>query len=154
MAAVEEWSLRLSQKRRTEARIKEIYSGLENLTFKANFEDCAQMRRFLLQQPTIRPVYVVTDRSAIELLGEIHRNIRALEGELGGREIWKGIMPYRDTYKLYGTPGSAGSCDDGIYHIPVNGIEVIVDATVDYRALVNITIVQGEREQLSVSSPF
>ena len=152
MAAVEKRTLRLSQKTRTEERIKEIYSRLEDLTFKANFDRYVQMRKFLLQQPTSRPVYAVTDRSTSELLEEIHRNIRALERELGGREIWKGITVYGGIYKLWATPESLGYNKDGIYHIPVGGIEVIADATVDYRALVNITVVQGEREQLSVSS--
>ena len=147
MAAVEEWSLRLSQKIRTETRIKEIYSELEDLTFKADFGGYVQMSSF-----TRRPVYAVTDMSTIELLGEIHRNVRALEREPRGREIWKGITVDGGIYKLWGTPRSLGYNTDRIYHIPVGGIEVIADATVNYQALVNITVVQGEREQLSVSS--
>ena len=109
------------------------------------------MRQFLLLQPTSRPVYAVTERSTSELLGEILCNTRALESELGGKEIWKGITIYGGTYKLWGTAESVGYSNDGIYHIPVNGIEVIVNATVDYQALVNITVVPGEREQLLVS---
>ena len=151
MAAVEESQEKLSQKIRIEERIKDIYSRLEDLTFKAIFDGHVQMRQFRLLLPTSRPVYVVTDRCARKLLGEIRRDLIALENELGGREIWKGITVSGSTYKLWGTAMSEGYSNGGVYHIPVGGIEVIVGATANYLALVNVTVEQGQREYLSVS---
>ena len=151
MAAVEASQEKLSQKNRIEERIKDIYSRLQDLTFKATFDGYAQMRQFRLLLPTSRPVYVVTDRCATKLLGEIRRNLIALENELGGREIWKGITVSGSIYKLWGTPMSEGYSNGGVYHIPVGGIEVVVGATADYLALVNVTVEQGQREHLSVS---
>ena len=152
MAAVEESQEKLTQIIRIEERIKDIYSRLEDLTFKATFDGYVQMRQFRLLLPTSRPVYLVTDRCARKLLGEIRRNLIALENELGGREIWKGITVSGSFYKLWGTAMSEGSYSNGgIYHIPVGGIEVVVGATADYLALVNVTVEQGQREHLSVS---
>ena len=74
-----------------DARVKEIYNKLEGLTFKAIFNGTTAMRQFLLSVPRRRPVYLVTDTHAKNVLTEIYRNMRALEVKLGGKEIWKGI---------------------------------------------------------------
>ena len=122
-----------------EVRIRRIYSGLEGLTFRGDFDDRAPMRQFRRREPPSRPVYRVTDTSAREQLEEVHRNMAALERELGGKEIWKGIT-VRGGCKLWGSEESVDGSDNGTYHIPVGGIEVIFDGVVDYRAIVNITV--------------
>ena len=135
----------------TEARIKEIYNKLEGLTFRALFDDVVTMRRFLLSVPRRRPVYLVKDTHTNNVLDEIYRDMRSLERELGGKEIWKGITTASGgTYKLWGTEESVGVSGHGVYYIPIGGVEVIVNRTVDYQAIVNITVEKGRRKQLLV----
>ena len=132
--------------------IEDIYSRLEDLTFGGIFKG------YVLVEPrrTLRPVYEVTNISANKLLDEIHHNVTTLASKLGS-EIWTGITwdDEDGICNLWGTPDSVGYSDFGIrstFHIPVDGIKVIVGATGSYLALVNITVEQGEWKQLSVSN--
>lgn len=136
-------------------RIKEIYKKLEGLTFKADSDGTRTMRQFNLSVPRIRPVYLVKDASTNNVLEEIYRNTRALESEYGG-EIWKGIRTtsVEGTYKLWGTEHSVGVSDHGIYHIPSGGVEVIANRTVDFLAVVNITVMKGRRRPQLLVCPL
>ena len=130
-------------------RIKEMYKKLEGSTFKAVSDGAGTMRQFYLNVPRTRPVYLVKDTYTNNVLEEIYRNMRALEREYGG-EIWKGITTSGGTYRLWGTEGSIGVSDDGVYRIPSGGVEVIANRTVDYLAVVNITVKRGRRKRLLV----
>lgn len=121
------------------ARIREIYSELEGVTFSAVFEDRVQMELFRLPAHAMRPVYRVKDEVTRLVLRKIHSNMRILENKLG-EEIWKGITTSGGGCKLWGTEESVDDSDDGTYHIPVGGIEVILDGVVKYAAIVNITV--------------
>ena len=114
------------------SHIEKIYSGLEGLTFKGTFEGCMKMG---IHQPTKRPKYMVTDRAANDVFGKIYHKMK------GRRNVWKGISTWGNMYILYGTEKSVRSKGDGMYHIPIGGIEVIVsDTLVKYDAIVNITV--------------
>ena len=131
--------------------IKEIYKKLEGLTFKAVSDGDVPMRQFYLPAPRRRPVYSVMDTSTNNVLEEIYRNMIALEREYGGK-IWKGITTsgLGGTYKLWGTEHSVRVSSHGVYHIPSDGVEVIANRTVDYLAVVNITVEKGRQKRLLV----
>ena len=122
------------------SRIEKTYSKLEDLVFKGVFEKRMEMTQIRLPVPTKRPVYKVTDVNVSDLLVDIHHNMSKLETELGGKEIWKGITTWGGV-RLYGTENSADYSSNGMYHIPIGGIEVIVsDTLMGYPAIVNITV--------------
>ena len=124
-------------------RIKEIYKRLEGLTFKAISDGDGPMKQFYLRVPRRRPVYSVMDTSTNNVLEEIYRNMKTLEREYEG-EIWKGItISDRGTYKLWGTEHSVDVSSNGVYHIPSDGVEVIANRTMNYLAVVNITVEKG-----------
>ena len=132
------------------ARIKAIYTKLEDLTFKASFEDRVAMKQCRLKVPRYRPVYLVKDIQASKMLDEIYSVMKKLEKTFGGIEIWKGITMTGGTCKLWGTEESVDHSISGLYHVPVGGIEVIVNRSANYLAIVNITV-KGQRKRLSVS---
>ena len=114
------------------SRIEKIYSGLEGLTFKGTFEGPVEMG---MHRSTERPTYIVTDRDANKVFGKIYRKMK------GRQNVWKGINTRGNMYILYGTEKSVRNKGDGVYHIPIGGVEVIVSKTlVKYQAIVNITV--------------
>ena len=126
------------------SRIEKMYNELEDLDFTGEFVKRMEMTQIRLPVPTKRPVYKVTDTSISDRLVTIYNNVSDLETELqtelGGKEIWKGITIWGDV-KLYGTEKSVDRSSNGMYHIPIGGIEVIIsDTLVAYRAIVNITV--------------
>ena len=131
---------------RIKDRIKDIYSKLEDLTFKGSFQKRVTMEQFRLKVPRTRPVYVVKDHDGVKVLDKIYREIKEFERSLGGREVWKGITRSGDTYKLWGTEYSADRSFNGVYHVV--GIEVIVNCTEKYRAVVNISVDKGKKRLL------
>ena len=138
---------RVKESQRLDVRIKEIYKNLEGLTFKAVFDGFVTMRQFYLPVPRKRPVYLVRDTSTHNVLEEIYRDTKALEKEYG-REIWKGITTSGDKYKLWGTEDSTGYNVSNVYYIPSDGVEVIANRTVDFLAVVNITVEEGQKQLL------
>ena len=127
--------------------IEKIYSKLEGLTFQGAFENFVLMTQFRRLEPSSRPVYEVTDKSTNELLGKVYDNMIALNKEVGGKEIWKGITrdAYGLRYKLWGSEQSVGYTNSGTYHIPVGGIDVIIsDTLMKYQAIVNITVLSEQ----------
>lgn len=127
--------------------IEEIYSKLEGSTFQGVFDNRVSMTQFRLREPTSRPVYKVRDEATNGLVRKIHDKVIALNKEVGGKEIWKGITRDGLHYKLWGTEQSVGHTDSGMYHIPVGGIEVIVtDTLMNYQAIVNITVQENSEQ--------
>ena len=132
-----------NEEARIKGRIKAIYSKLEGLTFNGSFQNRGVMEKFRLKVPRTRPVYVVKGHG-VKVLDEIYREIKEFERSLGGKEIWKGITKSGDTYKLWGTEYSANHSNDGFYHVV--DIEVIVNRTEKYRAVVNICVEMGKNQ--------
>ena len=62
--------------------------------------------------------------------------------------MWKGITTSGDTYKPWGIEGSAGYNVSNVYYIPSDGVEVIANRTVDYLAVMNITVEEGQEQLL------
>ena len=123
------------------SRIEKIYSKLEGLTFQGTFDGQVSMTRYRQSQPTIRSVYIVKDGLANDVLAEVFHSVSALEGKIGGKEIWKGIIPSGDMHELWGTEKSVINKEVDEYHIPCGGVEVIVsDTLIKYQAIVNITV--------------
>lgn len=101
------------------------------------------MRQYRLPEPTKHPVYKVTDANTKDVLSRVYGKMIALEGELEGKEIWKGITISGGTYKLWGTEKSVDFSNSGVYRI--GGIEAIVSNTLKaYQAIVNITVTVKE----------
>ena len=118
------------------SRIEKIYSKLEGLTFQGTFEGQVPMTRYRQSQATIRSVYIVKDRLANDVLEEVFHSVSALEGKIGGKEIWKGITTSGDMHELWGTEKSVINKEVDEYHIPHGGIEVIVsDTLIKYEAI-------------------
>ena len=112
----------------SKSHIEKVYSKLEGLTFEGTFEG------YVETGSTKRPTYLVTDKAPNGVLSRICHKMKR-------KRIWKGITTSGDMHVLYGTQDSVEHKKDGMYHIPVGGVQVIVsDRLILNQAMVNITV--------------